>query len=72
MEHCGALPTLPCAESTISGYHSATEVLLDEIMNEKDSKRCSQQLRVCDLKREILLHIYLQMVSWNIKLESDL
>lgn len=35
MENCGALPTLPCAESTVSGYHSATEVLLDEIMIEK-------------------------------------
>lgn len=37
MEHSGALPALPCAEST-SGYHSATEVLLDEILNEKTVK----------------------------------
>lgn len=29
----------------------------------KDSKRCSQQLSVCDLKGEMLLHIYVQMVS---------
>ena len=80
MEHSGALSMLPCAERTISGYHSATEVLLDEILNEKTevlldeilNKKCSQQLRVCDLKWEILLCIYIHMVSWNIKLERDL